>query len=93
MASSATLAIPPLVWSLGTTALIAASMATPPWPASSNLVVPAIALAVSGGVDRAIHSRAVRHAMQAPHILAARARGIGSTHFWLHGRARRWVRR
>jgi peptide/nickel transport system permease protein len=87
MASSATLAIPPLVWSLGTTALTARLGWLPPAGLRlSNLVVPAIALAVPAAawVER-IHSRAVRRALHAPHILAARARGIASIRvLWLH---------
>ena len=87
MASSATLAIPPLVWSLGTTALTARLGWLPPAGLRfSNLVVPAIALAVPAAawIER-IHSRAVRRALDAPHILAARARGIASIRIlWVH---------
>ena len=87
MASSATLAIPPLVWSLVTTALTARLGWLPPAGLRlSNLVVPAIALAVPAAawIER-IHSRAVRRALHAPHILAARARGIASIRIlWLH---------
>ena len=94
MASSATLAIPPLVWSLGTTALTARLGWLPPAGLRpSNLVVPAIALALPAAawIER-VHSRAVRpcHAGSAhpgrasarhrlrTHSVAARlARGVG----------------
>ena len=87
IASSTALAIPPLVWSVTMTALASRiGWLPPPGRNLSNLVVPTMALSLPAAawIER-IHSRALRRTLNAPHIRAAQARGIGSSRLiWVH---------
>ena len=96
MASSATLAIPPLVWSLGTTALTARLGWLPPAGLRlSNLVVPAIALAFQPlrGSSAFTHARFAVPCTLRTSLPRAREASPLYAFSGCTRRARRWARR
>ncbi len=86
-ASTAVLAVPPLVISLALTAMAAHSGWLPPAGLHlPNMVIPIAALAVPAAAwIEQVHSQAIRRTLSAPHILAARARGLTRARvLWKH---------